>query len=210
MLRSVPTSAAEPFTLPPLPYDMSALSPTISARTLEYHHDKHHKAYVQKLNDLVRDKSFSEMRLEDIITKTASDPARKDLFHNAAQAWNHTFYWSSLSPKASYPSRALVKAIERDFGSLDDLKAELATKATEHFASGWAWLVVQDKKLSILDTHDADNPLTRGGHCLLTIDVWEHAYYLDYENERKAYVKGVVDGLLNWHFASANFEEAEF
>jgi len=196
-----------PFSLPSLPYDEDALAPVISARTLAFHHGKHHKGYIDKLNKLVGGTPFAGMTLDEVVKQTAGRKDKADLFNNAAQAWNHAFYWHSLSPKPTKPGAALAAAITRDFGDLETLKAEFSKKATGHFASGWAWLVLKDKNLKIVDTADADTPLTSGGTCLLTIDVWEHAYYLDRQNKREAYVKAVVDKLLNWDFASANFKK---
>ncbi len=195
-----------PFTLPPLPYDEQALAPAISARTLAFHHGKHHKAYIDKTNELVKGKHFAGMALDEIVRQTADDAAEKQLFHNAAQAWNHAFYWDSLSPDTTCPSSALQKAIDRDCAGMDALKDQLEKIATDHFASGWAWLILKNGALEVVDSHDGDTPMTRGATCLFAIDVWEHAYYLDYQNERKAYVKAVVGDLLNWDFASKNFE----
>ena len=203
---SKPTTAEGPFLLPPLPYDEGALAPAISARTLSFHYGKHHKGYVEKLNTLVKGTPFADMTLDEVVRKTAVDKSKTDIFHNAAQAWNHAFYWNSLAPEPSQPSAALREAIERDFGDIDELKAALAKTATDHFASGWAWLIAKGKTLSVVDTSDAATPMADGATCLLTIDVWEHAYYLDCQNERKAYVKAVIERLLNWKFASANFE----
>ncbi len=196
-----------PFILPPLPYDEGALAPIISARTVGLHYGKHHKGYVDKLNDLVKDTPFATMSLEEVVENTAGQAKHSKIFNNAAQAWNHAFYWNSLSPDASMPGAALGKAIDRDFGGMDTLKKHLVALATDHFASGWAWLIVQDKKLALIDTPDAHTPMTEGATCLLTIDVWEHAYYLDRQNVRKDYVAGVVDRLLNWTAASANFDK---
>jgi len=197
-----------PFSLPPLPYEDTALAPAISARTLKFHYGKHHRGYVDKLNKLVKETPYEDMTLEDVVKATAgkTSKAEIDIYHNAAQAWNHAFYWNSLSPKRSQPSAALKSAIARDFGDLDALKEKLSKVATDHFASGWAWLVVKGGKLAVLETGDADTPMAAGVRCLLTVDVWEHAYYLDRQNERKAYVEAVMEGLLNWKFASANFE----
>jgi len=203
---AVEKSAAGAFSLPPLPYALSALAPVISARTLKFHHGKHHKAYVDKLNELVQGTPYAKLTLEQIIEQTAGKEARRKIFNNAAQAWNHTFYWNSLAPKGTKPSKELQAAIARDFGDMDNLKEKLLTTATEHFASGWAWLVQKQGKLSVIDTHDAASPRADGVNCLLTIDVWEHAYYLDRQNDRKAYVRAVIDELLNWKFASANFK----
>ncbi len=205
----VPKDAtSSPFTLPPLPYAEDALAPVISAKTLQFHYGKHHKGYVDKLNDLVKGTPFAEMSLEDIVAETCGDEDNRKIFNNAAQIWNHTFYWNSLSPSKTTPSADLQKAIERDFGSLDALKKELKQKATDHFGSGWAWLVYEGGTLKVKDTGDADTPKAHGVACLLTVDVWEHAYYLDYQNVRKDHVDAVVEKLLNWDFASQNFAKA--
>jgi Fe-Mn family superoxide dismutase len=195
-----------PFTLPPLPYDENALAPAISARTLGFHHGKHHKTYIDKTNELVKGKPFAGMALDEIVRKTVDDAAEKQLFNNAAQAWNHAFYWNSLSPEATQPSAALQAAIDRDCAGMEALKSKLEEIATDHFASGWAWLTLTDGVLETVASHDGDTPMAHGATCLLAIDVWEHAYYLDYQNDRKKYVKAVVGDLLNWDFASQNFE----
>ncbi len=200
-------AAAGPFTLPALAYAEDALAPIVSARTLSFHYGKHHNGYVDKLNELVAGTPFADLSLEEVVKETAKDKANAKIFNNAAQAWNHDLYWKSLSPKPTGPSGALRKAIEASFGNIENLKTELTNAAVNHFASGWAWLVAKNNKLVIVDTHDAHTPLEEGATCLLTVDVWEHAYYLDRQNDRKAYVKAVVDGLLNWDFASANFEK---
>lgn len=199
-------TAAGPFVLPPLPFALNALTPLISARTLKFHYGKHHKGYVDKLNELVQGTPFADMPLDEVVKQTAHDADTVEIFHNAGQAWNHALYWNSLSPARSRPSAALKQAIERDFSGMYEFKKKLAKVATAHFASGWAWLIAKNGKLQVLDTPDADTPMADGATCLLTIDVWEHAYYLDRQNERKAYVEAVIDGLLNWKFASATFE----
>lgn len=186
-----------------LPYPADALAPHISQRTLEIHHGAHHKAYVDKTNDAIAGTKLDDASLNEIV-KAAKDDAK--LFNNASQVWNHGFYWHSLSPEKTTPSAELAAAIDRDFGSLDAFKEKLAAEAVGHFGSGWAWLVVQDGKLAITSTHDAASPFSDdSGVPLLTIDVWEHAYYLDAQNKRPAYVKAVLDDLLNWDFASENF-----
>jgi Fe-Mn family superoxide dismutase len=195
-----------PFTLPHLPYDEDALAPAISARTLSFHHGKHHKAYIDKTNELVTGKLFAGMALDEIVRETVGDAAEKQLFHNAAQAWNHAFYWNSLSPVATQPSAGLQAAIDRDCSGMEALKSRLETIATEHFASGWVWLTFNNDALEVVESRDSDTPMAHGTRCLLAIDIWEHAYYLDYQNERKNYVKAVVGGLLNWDFASRNFD----
>lgn len=189
------------YTLPDLPYPIHALSPHISKETLTYHHGKHHRAYVSKLNELVKDTSFQGMALEDVVKK--SDGA---LFNNAAQAWNHAFYWKCLSPdRGLAPDDKLANAIERDFGSPSTLVEKFKDCANAKFGSGWTWLVrCSDGTLKIENTDDADTPLRHGRVPLLTCDVWEHAYYLDYKNERTRYVEAFTH-LINWPFVSKNY-----
>jgi Fe-Mn family superoxide dismutase len=194
------------FTLPPLPYAEDALAPVISAQTLGFHHGKHHKTYVDTLNNLLVDTEFEGEPLEAIIARTAGQADRTAIFNNAAQAWNHAFYWRSLTPKAGKPRGPLAEKISAAFGSYDGFKKELATAATGLFGSGWAWLVVEGDALKIVRTRNAEVPFTKRQIPLLTIDVWEHAYYLDYQNRRADYVKAVIDKLLCWEFALDNFE----
>ena len=192
---------ADPFTLPPLPFADSALAPVISANTLGFHYGKHHKAYVDNLNKLVAGTDFADMDLETVVKKAGSNAG---VFNNAAQIWNHTFYWHSIAPGGGAPSGKLAAAIDA-YGGLDKLKADLGDAAKTQFGSGWAWLVSEKGKLAIQKTGNADTPMARGVKCLLTIDVWEHAYYLDYQNRRPDYVGAVIDKLLNWNFAAENF-----
>jgi superoxide dismutase, Fe-Mn family len=202
-------AATVPFTLPALPYSAEALQPVISARTVEFHYGKHHKGYVDKLNELVKETPFADMSLEDIVMETYGDDDNKKIFNNAAQVWNHTFYWNCLSPKPTAPNADLTAMLTKDFGSLEAFKKELATKAIERFGSGWAWLVSEGGQLKVKDTANADTPMASGTLCLLTIDVWEHAYYLDYQNVRKSHVEAVIEKLLNWDFAAQNFAKAK-
>jgi Fe-Mn family superoxide dismutase len=191
--------------LPPLPYTDSALNPIISANTIGFHYRKHHKGYVDNLNKLVEGTEFADLPLEKIITETTGKPDKTAIFNDAAQAWNHTFYWRSLRPKGGgEPPIVLKQKIEASFVNLDACKQELATAATTQFGSGWAWLVLDAGKLRVVKTGNADLPLTRGMKPLLTIDVWEHAYYLDYQNRRADYVNTVLDKLINWSFAAEN------
>lgn len=193
-----------PISLTPLPYALDALEPHISRRTLELHHGAHHQDYVDRTNKAVAGGKLADAALNDIV-KAAKGDAK--LFNPASQAWNHGFYWNSLTPEQSEPSDALRKAIDRDFGSLDALKEKLQDAAVGHFGSGWAWLVAEGDKLSVVSTHDAHSPFSGGdANPLVTIDVWEHAYYLDVQNRRPGYVKSVLDNCLNWRFASKNFE----
>lgn len=191
--------------LPPLPYDQSALQPVISANTLGFHHGKHHKTYVDTLNKLIAGTEFVDLPLEKIIKATAGHADHAAIFNNAAQVWNHTFYWHSLKPKGGgEPPAALKRLMEASFGSVDACRKELANAAVGQFGSGWAWMVQDGDKLKIEKTGDADNPLAHGEKALLTIDVWEHAYYLDYQNRRADYVNGLLDKLINWEFATEN------
>jgi len=187
--------------LMPLPYAQDALAPHISAKTLEIHHGAHHKAYVDKLNAAIGGTENEGKPLEDIVRSSSGG-----LFNNAAQTWNHGFYWHSLSPEKTSPSESLAAAIDSDFGSMDKLMEELANEAVTHFASGWAWLVVDNGKLRVISTHDADSAITKDVNPLVTIDVWEHAYYIDQMNKRPAYVSAVLENVINWKFASDNFE----
>lgn len=197
--------AAMQIALPPLPYSENALEPVISANTLGFHYGKHHRAYVDNLNKLIPGTEFADATLEQIVVGTAGKADKAAIFNNAAQAWNHTFYWNSMKPKGGgEPPAALKQKIEASFGSLDACKKELATAATTQFGSGWAWLVQDGGKLKVVKTGNADVPLTQGMKPLLTIDVWEHAYYLDYQNRRGDYVNAVLDKLINWQFAADN------
>ncbi len=190
--------------LPALPYPLQALEPVISQRTLEFHYGKHHQGYVTTLNDLIKDSDLAGKSLEDIIVAAQADASRAKIFNNAAQIWNHTFYWNSLKPGGSRPEGALLKKIEASFKNLDDCKAALLDAALTQFGSGWAWLVLEGEALKIVKTSNADLPMVHGQKALLTIDVWEHAYYLDHQNQRKAYAQAVIDKLLNWEFAARN------
>ena len=192
-------------TLPPLPWPDNALDPVISANTLGFHYGKHHKAYVDNLNKLIAGTPLEGQPLEAIIKESAGKADKAGIFNNSAQIWNHTFYWHSLKPNGGgTPPAALAKLIERDFGSLDNLKKELATAATTQFGSGWAWLASDNGKLVVSKTSNAELPMTKGQKALLTIDVWEHAYYLDYQNRRPDYANAVIDTLINWQFAADN------
>jgi Fe-Mn family superoxide dismutase len=200
---------AGPFKLNPLPYDESALDPAISAKSIGFHYNKHHKTYVETLNKLVDGTRYAVMKLEDVVRAThgASGDAEKKIFNNAGQVWNHDFYWRSLSPKSTMLGGKLEKAINRDFGDVDALIKKFADAGKEQFGSGWAWLVSKGGKLSIEKTSNAENPMAGGINCLLAIDVWEHAYYLDYQNERPKYLEAVLTKLLNWDFAGENLDK---
>ena len=194
-----------PHTLPPLPYAENALDPVISARTIGIHYGKHHKTYVDNLNKLITDTELAGLTLQEIISKTASQANKAGIFNNAAQIWNHTFYWNSLSQEGGgEPPLILKQKIENSFGDLDSCKKELAAAAMTQFGSGWAWLVMNGDGLEVTKTANAESPLSTGIKPLLVIDVWEHAYYLDYENRRVDYVNAVIEKLINWGFAEDN------
>ena len=193
-------------TLPDLPYAADALEPHVSARTLEFHHGKHHKAYVDKLNAAIVGTDYEGQALEDIIA-AAHRNGDTGVFNNAAQAWNHTFLWHSMSPNGGgQPEGALADAINSRFGDLGKFREKFKAAALGQFGSGWAWLVRNGGVLDIISTGNAETPLTDGLTPLLTLDVWEHAYYLDYQNKRDAYVDAYLDRLINWDFASQNYE----
>ena len=199
------TAKAAPLTLPALPYAENALDPVISANTLGFHYGKHHMAYLNNLNKLIAGTEFADMPLEKIVAATAGKPDKVAIFNNAAQTWNHTFYWHSLKPKGGgEPPAALKQMIEASFGSVDACRKELATTTISQFGSGWGWLVLEGGKLKVVKTGNADTPMTAGMKPLLAIDVWEHAYYLDYQNRRADYVNAVLDKLINWEFAFSN------
>ena len=193
------------FTLPPLPFADNALEPVISAKTISFHYGKHHKAYVDKLNKLVKGTDYESAPLERIIKETAGKPDKSEIFNNAAQVWNHTFYWNSLKGNGGgKPSGKIAEMIEKAFGGYNKFKKELSATTVSQFGSGWGWLVQEGATLKVVKTGDAEVPLTKGQKPLLTIDVWEHAYYLDHQDKREAYVDAVIDKLLNWDFASRN------
>ena len=195
--------------LPPLPYAQDALAPVISAETLSFHYGKHHKAYVDNLNKLVAGTDLSETPLEALIKAVAGKPDKAGVFNNAAQVWNHTFFWNSMKPNGGgAPTGAVAKAIDASFGSYENFKKEFSNAAMTQFGSGWAWLVADKGQLKIAKTPNAETPLTTGQTALLTVDVWEHAYYLDYQNRRADFVAAVIDKLLNWEFANANLARA--
>jgi len=188
------------FELPALPYAQDALAPTISAETMEYHYGKHHQTYVDNLNKAVAGTADENASLEDIIMK-----AEGPLFNNAAQVWNHTFFWNSLSPNGGgQPTGAIADRIAADFGGYDAFRAQITDAGLTHFGSGWAWLVEKDGKLAIMKTPNADLPMKHGAKALFTIDVWEHAYYIDYRNARAKFIEVVLDNLINWDFVNAN------
>jgi Fe-Mn family superoxide dismutase len=197
------------YELPALPYDYTALDPYISKSTLEFHHDKHHAAYVNNYNGLVKDTPFDSQAIEEVIKAVAGDASKAGIFNNAAQAWNHTFYWNSIKPNGGgTPTGALAEKISADFGSFEAFVDEFKKAGATQFGSGWAWLVLDGGTLKITKTGNAENPLTTGATPLLTMDVWEHAYYLDYQNRRPDYINDFLTKLVNWDFVAANFAAA--
>jgi len=198
------------YSQPALPYADNALAPHISADTIGFHYGKHHATYIKKYNDMVAGTPHDDQNIEDVIVATANNPEKAGLFNNGAQAWNHSFYWNSLSPNGGgKPSGEIAGKIDTDFGSYDAFKKELASAAATQFGSGWAWLALDNGQLKVVKTANAQTPLTNGMVPILTIDVWEHAYYLDYQNRRPDYVAAVIGELLNWDFASQNFLNAQ-
>jgi Fe-Mn family superoxide dismutase len=196
------------FKLPELPYGYDALQPTMSAETLHLHHDKHHAKYVDTMNQLLKDQP-APGSLEDVIVKAAKDGAKK-LFNNAAQAWNHAFFWDCMTPQARAPSGELAALIEAFEGGLEGLKAKFVQEGVGHFGSGWVWLSVSGGKLEVSSTHDGENLLTQPGHTpLLTCDLWEHAYYVDFRNDREGFLKAWFDRLANWSLAETQLEAAK-
>jgi Fe-Mn family superoxide dismutase len=191
------------FTLPPLPYDKKALAPHISEETLEFHHGKHHKAYVDNLNKLLEGKPEASKSLEEVILSSEGG-----VFNNAAQVWNHTFYWSSMKPNGGgQPTGDLLAAINRDFGSVEKFAEQFSQAGATQFGSGWAWLVLEKGKLAVTKTPNADLPMKHGQKALLTMDVWEHAYYIDYRNARPKYIETFLKSLVNWDFALENLKK---
>ena len=194
------------FTLPELPFEKEALAPHMSAETLDYHHGKHHQAYVDKTNGLLAEKGLESASLVEVI-KAAKEKGDKGLFNNSAQIWNHSFFWQCLAPEgATRPSGKLREMINADFGGEQELLEKLGTESVNHFASGWGWLVLNNGKLEVTSLHDADTPVVHGMTPLLTIDVWEHAYYIDYRNERPKFVKTVLEKIVNWDFVAQNLD----
>jgi superoxide dismutase, Fe-Mn family len=193
------------FTLPELPYAQNALEPHISANTLSFHYGKHHQAYVTNLNNMVKDTPLADKSLEEVIMATANDTSKAGVFNNAAQVWNHTFYWNSMKPNGGgKPTGALAKKIDEDFGSYDKFVEAFKTAGATQFGSGWAWLVLDAGKLKVTKTPNADLPMAHGQKALLTMDVWEHAYYLDFQNRRPDYISTFLEKLVNWEFAEKN------
>lgn len=201
-----PKETTMTITLPPLPYAPNALEPHITANTLGFHHGKHHQAYVTNLNKLIEGTDLAGKSLEEIILASAKDASKAGIFNNAAQVWNHTFYWNSMKPAGGgAPTGALADKINADFGSFDKFKEEFKNAGATQFGSGWAWLVLDGGKLKVTKTGNADLPLAHGQTALLTVDVWEHAYYLDFQNRRPDYLETFLNNLVNWEFAASNF-----
>ncbi|HYN37966.1 MAG TPA: superoxide dismutase [Rhodospirillales bacterium] len=197
------------FELPPLPYDKKALEPHISANTLDFHHGKHHQAYVTNLNNLIKDKPLESQGLEDIITSTFGKADQIGVFNNAAQVWNHTFFWHCMKPAGGgKPTGQVASAIEQGFGSYEKFVDEFKNACVTQFGSGWGWLVADNGTIKVSKTSNADLPLAHGQTALLTCDVWEHAYYLDFQNRRPDYVQTFLDSLVNWDFVNANLAKA--
>lgn len=196
------------FQLMDLPYPYEALQPHMSADTLRFHHDKHHRTYVETLNKLLEDSPLAERSLEEIVRESARDEARTKIFNNAGQVWNHNFFWNSMKPEGGgRPRGELGRRIEESFGGFEDFKRQFVESAAEQFGSGWTWLVLEGDALAIMSTPNAVMPLVEGRKALLTCDVWEHAYYLDYQNRRADFVETFLDGLANWEFAERQLAE---
>ncbi|AGF78932.1 superoxide dismutase [Desulfocapsa sulfexigens DSM 10523] len=192
-------------TLPDLPYQKDGLAPHISSQTLEFHHGKHHSTYVANLNKLIEGTDLAGDTLEDIIRKTVKDESKTAIYNNAAQVWNHTFYWNCMKPGGGgMPMGAIAEKIVADFGGYDTFVEQLKNSALTQFGSGWAWLVIKNNKLTIMKTANADTPIAHNIKPLLTVDVWEHAYYLDYQNARGTYLDVFIQNLINWEFVNKN------
>ncbi len=198
------------FSQAPLPFDIKALEPYgMKAETFEYHYGKHHKTYVDNLNKLVEGKDLADKSLEEVIQISFKDPSLTGVFNNAAQVWNHTFFWDSLKPAGGgTPSGDLAAKIDKDFGGFDKFKEEFSNAAATQFGSGWAWLIDDGGTLKVIKTPNAENPLAHGKKALLTLDVWEHAYYIDFRNARPAFIKNFLDQLVNWDFVAENLAKA--
>ncbi|ACK64521.1 Superoxide dismutase [Rippkaea orientalis PCC 8801] len=197
------------YALPELPFGYTALEPHISKSTLEFHHDKHHAAYVNNYNNAVAGSELDAKPIEEVIKAIAGDSSKAGLFNNAAQAWNHSFYWNCIKPNGGgAPTGALADKINQDFGSFEEFVTAFKAAGATQFGSGWAWLVLDNGTLKVTKTSNAENPMTAGQTPLLTMDVWEHAYYLDYQNKRPAYIDTFVEKLINWDFVAENFAKA--
>jgi Fe-Mn family superoxide dismutase len=198
-----------PFELPPLPYAKDALAPHVSANTLDFHHGKHHQAYVTNLNNLTKDTPLASKGLEEVIKEVAGDSGKGGIFNNAAQVWNHTFFWHCMKPAGGgKPTGQAASAIDQGFGSYEKFVEEFKNACVTQFGSGWGWLAVENGTVKVVKTPNADLPLAHGQKALLTCDVWEHAYYLDYQNRRPDYVQAFLDNLVNWDFVNENLAKA--
>ena len=194
-------------TLCELPYKQNELEPYVSSKTLEFHYGKHHSAYVNNLNKLIEGTDLEKETLENIVVKTASQPDRIGIFNNAAQIWNHTFYWQSLKPASGgVPTGSIAKRINYDYGDYDSFAEELKNAGLAQFGSGWVWLVLEQDRLKIMKTSNADTPIAHHIKTLMTIDVWEHAYYIDYQNRRSDYLDAIIKNLINWEYVNDNLE----
>jgi Fe-Mn family superoxide dismutase len=195
------------YELPPLPYAYDALAPHISKETLEFHHDKHHAAYVTKYNDMVKSAGMDDKSIEEVIKATYNDSSKTGLFNNGAQAWNHTFFWNGMKPGGGgAPTGAVADKINSDLGGYEKFKEQFSNAAATQFGSGWAWLVLDNGTLKIINSPNAVNPIALGHTPLLTLDVWEHAYYLDYQNKRPAFIDTFINNLINWDFVNENMK----
>jgi Fe-Mn family superoxide dismutase len=208
-MATAAASTSSPLSLRPLPWAENALEPVISAKTISFHYGKHHRTYVETANKLIVGTELADLPLDQIVRATAGKADRAGIFHNAAQAWNHDFYWKSLKPRGGgVPPSALKAKMDTAFGSVEACKKELANAAVQEFGSGWAWLVLDDDKLDVVKTGNADTPIAQSLEPLLVIDVWEHAYYLDYQNRRVDYINALIDKLANWEFAAQNMAKS--
>jgi Fe-Mn family superoxide dismutase len=197
-----------PITLPNLPFAIDALEPHISARTFEFHHGKHHKAYVDNTNKLIEGTALAGQGLEAIIKAAAADAAKKGLFNNAAQVWNHSFFWKCLKPNGGgRPTGKIAAQIDKELGGYEKFAADFKNAGVTQFGSGWAWLCLKDRKLAIVQSANAETPIVSGSTPLLVVDVWEHAYYLDYQNRRPDFLQAFLDHLINWDFVNSNLEQ---
>jgi Fe-Mn family superoxide dismutase len=203
---TIMTTQAAPHVLPALPYADTALEPVMSAKTFSFHYAKHHKAYVDNLNNLIKDNAeLSSMSLEALVKKVAGDASKAGVFNNAAQVWNHTFFWHSMRPSGGgAPKGRILEKINASFGDLEKFRTAFSDAAKTQFGSGWAWLIEDGGKLAVVKTGNAETPMAQGKKCLLTLDVWEHAYYLDFQNRRPDYIAAYLDKLVNWEFAEKN------
>lgn len=204
---ATPERKVMPIELPKLPFEDNALAPAISSNTISFHYGKHHRAYVDNLNKAIAGTDLADKPLVEIVRATAGKADKTAIFNNSAQVWNHTFYWNSLSPILMTPSKDLADRIEKDFGGMAKFKEQFAAAAMGQFGSGWAWLVADGGVLKVTKTPNAETPITTAAKPLITLDVWEHAYYLDHQNKRAEYVAAVLDKLINWEFASRNLVE---